>query len=167
MNHNDMLTWFLKHYQKTPAQIVSLMGAHTLGRVNESGLNRPWDEGNEDGLGRKYFFNLMDKDQRWINVRNPENGEWHWIANNVLDSTKTGFALACDMTQAKNITQNAIDLPNGQAGRTWSKLKWTREGWKAMVKRYVTLKTDWSKTFPRHIFHVLGAGYFRKLYIPK
>jgi hypothetical protein len=153
----DSKAWFWKHFRKTPAQIVSLMGAHSVGRVNSPSLKKPWEINNEDGLGRRFFQNLLDEDQEWEQELDSVTGEYHWISG--ADPSENGFALTCDMAMVKNITRDAVDLSTGEVSKSWSALRWTRQGFKNMVKRYATGKTNWSKTFARHIRDVYMSGY--------
>ena len=104
---------------------------------------------NEDGLGRRYFQNLLSEDQEWKQELDDVTGEYHWISG--ATPSENGFALTCDMALVRNITHDAVDLSTGQVSEDWGDLIPTRQGFHGMVRRYANGDTNWSKTFANHI----------------
>lgn len=160
--------WFWKEFRKTTTQLVSLMGGHSLGRTNTKGINRAWEEDNQDGLGRRYFQNLLNLgfDREWTLKSNADGSQFFWEGRN------NSFALPCDMALVKDFNKGRnkkiVTVYNPQTGHVdqpFSKLGKAKDDLFGMTRRYANDIAAWHVTFPRHMRDVLRNGY--ALYSPR
>eukprot|EP01084_Bolivina_argentea_P120405 213415_1 len=79
----EVSNWFQQHLGYTDEEIVTIIGAHTLGRTNSgiSGYSSyPWVQSREgpDQLNNLYYKNLLTVN--WVNQQSAK-GKWEWADN--------------------------------------------------------------------------------------
>jgi len=101
MTSTGLFSYFQQQFGFTRAQVVTIMGAHSLGgaKAENSGYKGKWTGPDNAGFSELFYTNMISKDIKWTNVNvSPPNGTVKWQYDGVYATSggDAGFMLNTD-----------------------------------------------------------------------
>jgi len=109
MTSAAVLNYFQQQFGFTQAQVVTIMGAHSLGGAlgQNSGYKGKWTGRNNAGFSEVYYTNMISSGIKWLNVNVSAPNttpKWQYDGINTTDGSDAGFMLNTDFELFYNLT---------------------------------------------------------------
>jgi len=109
MTSTAMFNYFQQQFGFTQAQVVTIMGAHSLGGASflNSGYSGKWTGFASGGFSEIYYANMISKGINWVNAnmaRPNSTPKWQFNGVNATDGSNAGFMLNTDFELFYNLT---------------------------------------------------------------